>query len=60
MNQIDIENLFVMDIETVSEKEHFHLLDKEWQDLWAQKIIKKPATRNNPRRILPATRGNPG
>ncbi len=40
MNQIDIENLFIIDIETVSEKEHFHLLDKEWQDLWAQKISK--------------------
>ena len=40
MSQIDIENLFIIDIETVSEKQHFHLLDKEWQELWIQKISK--------------------
>jgi len=40
MSQIDIENLFIIDIETVSEKQHFHLLDKEWQELWVQKISK--------------------
>jgi hypothetical protein len=38
MNQIAIENLFVIDIETVSEKEHFHLLDEEWKALWTEKI----------------------
>src|SRR5665647_3448193 len=31
MQHIAIENLFLIDIETVSEKEHFHLLDNEWQ-----------------------------
>ena len=40
MNQIAIENLFVIDIETVSEKEHFHLLDEEWKELWTEKISK--------------------
>jgi hypothetical protein len=40
MNHLAVENLFVIDIETVSEKEHFHLLDKEWQELWTQKISK--------------------
>lgn len=40
MNQIALENLFLIDIETVSEKEHFHLLDDEWQELWTQKISK--------------------
>lgn len=40
MNQIALENLFLIDIETVSEKEHFHLLDDEWQELWSEKIHK--------------------
>ena len=38
MNQITLENLFVIDIETVSEKEHFHLLDDNWKELWVEKI----------------------
>ncbi len=38
MNQISLENLFFIDIETVSEKEHFHLLDDTWQELWQEKI----------------------
>jgi DNA polymerase elongation subunit (family B) len=40
MQQIAIENLFVIDIETVSEKEHFHLLDDHWKELWSEKISK--------------------
>jgi uncharacterized protein YprB with RNaseH-like and TPR domain len=38
MNQIALENLFFIDIETVSEKEHFHLLDDGWKELWIEKI----------------------
>lgn len=38
MNQIALENLFLIDIETVSEKEHFHLLDDVWKELWTEKI----------------------
>lgn len=40
MQPIAIENLFLIDIETVSEKEHFHLLDDEWKELWTEKISK--------------------
>jgi len=40
MQHIAIENLFLIDIETVSEKEHFHLLDDEWKELWTEKISK--------------------
>ncbi|HET7118120.1 MAG TPA: ribonuclease H-like domain-containing protein [Hanamia sp.] len=40
MQQIALENLFLIDIETVSEKEDFHLLDEEWQELWTEKISK--------------------
>ena len=53
MNQIEIENLFVIDIETVSEKEHFHLLDKEWQDLWVQKIGKSLPPDTTPEEYYP-------
>lgn len=38
MQHIALENLFLIDIETVSEKEHFHLLDNDWQELWTEKI----------------------
>jgi DNA polymerase elongation subunit (family B) len=38
MNQIPHENLFLIDIETVSEKENFHLLEDEWKELWIEKI----------------------
>lgn len=38
MKQISLENLFFIDIETVSEREHFHLLDDVWKELWVEKI----------------------
>jgi hypothetical protein len=38
VQQIPLENLFLIDIETVSEKESFHLLDDAWKELWTQKI----------------------
>lgn len=40
MNQIALENLFLIDIETVSEKEHFNFLDDSWKELWSGKIHK--------------------
>ncbi|MEO8822986.1 MAG: ribonuclease H-like domain-containing protein [Ginsengibacter sp.] len=38
MNEIALENLLLIDIETVSEKEDFNLLDDEWKELWTEKI----------------------
>jgi DNA polymerase elongation subunit (family B) len=38
MSQIPLENLFLIDIETVSGKADFHLLDEEWKELWTEKI----------------------
>lgn len=38
MQQIALENLFLLDIETVSEKAHFQLLDEDWKQLWTEKI----------------------
>jgi predicted PolB exonuclease-like 3'-5' exonuclease len=40
MQHIAIENLFFIDIETVSGVQHFHLLSEEWKDLWTEKIYK--------------------
>lgn len=40
MEHTQLENLFLLDIETVSEKEHFHLLDDNWKALWEVKIAK--------------------
>ena len=38
MQKTALESLFLIDIETVSEKESFHLLEPEWQELWSEKI----------------------
>ncbi len=38
MHNIPLENLFLLDIETVSSSENFHLLDEEWKGLWIEKI----------------------
>ena len=37
---LSIENLFFIDIETVSGVQHFHLLNDEWKELWTEKIFK--------------------
>lgn len=40
MQQIAIENLFFLDIETVSCARDFNLLTDEWKELWNEKIAK--------------------
>jgi predicted PolB exonuclease-like 3'-5' exonuclease len=40
MNNIPLENLFLIDIETVSEVNNFHSLSDEWKELWNEKIHK--------------------
>ncbi|HEY5408889.1 MAG TPA: ribonuclease H-like domain-containing protein [Ginsengibacter sp.] len=40
MQQIAIENLFLLDIETVSGVSNFNLLNDEWKELWTEKILK--------------------
>ena len=40
MQQIPIENLFLIDIETVSGVQHFAQLNDEWKELWTEKILK--------------------
>ncbi len=38
MQHIPLNNLIVIDIETVSEKQHFYELDAYWQTLWEDKV----------------------
>lgn len=40
MQHIALDQLFLLDIETVSFAENFHLLDDEWKELWSEKIFK--------------------
>lgn len=40
MQHIALESLFIIDIETVSGSQHFHLLDEQWKELWTEKILK--------------------
>src|SRR5690242_13136295 len=53
MNQLALENLFFIDIETVSEKEHFHLLEDEWKDLWIEKISRSLPADTTPEEFYP-------
>ncbi|MEO9210765.1 MAG: ribonuclease H-like domain-containing protein [Ginsengibacter sp.] len=40
MQQIPLDNLFLIDIETVSGREDFSFLDDVWKELWTEKISK--------------------
>lgn len=53
MNQIAIENLLLIDIETVSEKESFHLLDDEWKELWIEKTSRSLPADTSPEEFYP-------
>jgi predicted PolB exonuclease-like 3'-5' exonuclease len=53
MQNIPLENLLLIDIETVSEKEDFYLLDEEWKELWTQKISKSLPTDSNAEEYYP-------
>ncbi|MEZ4805000.1 MAG: 3'-5' exonuclease [Bacteroidia bacterium] len=44
LNTINLQDLLVLDIETVSQKASFNELDEEWQELWT----KKAGALNNP------------
>lgn len=53
MQQISLENLFLIDIETVSQKENFHLLDDVWKELWTEKISKSLPPDTTPEEYYP-------
>ena len=53
MQQIDIGNLFPIDIETVSGVQHFQLLDDEWKELLDRKIFKNLPPDTTPEEYYP-------
>ena len=53
MQQLSLENLFLIDIETVSGKEDFNLLDEEWKQLWTEKISKALPPDTTPEEYYP-------
>ncbi len=48
-----LENLFVLDIETVSVAPEWNRLDENWQNLWAEKIGKQLPDGENPETFYP-------
>jgi hypothetical protein len=40
MNNVPLENLFLIDIETASEVKNYELLNDDWKQLWTEKIHK--------------------
>ena len=57
MQNITIENLFFIDIETVSCCEHYELLTDEWKELWTEKIYKALPDSITPEEYYPRRAG---
>jgi DNA polymerase elongation subunit (family B) len=57
MQNISIENLFLIDIETVSCSENYELLTEEWKSLWAEKIYKALPDNTTPEEYYPKRAG---
>lgn len=53
MKKVQLDQLFMIDIETVSGVEHFHLLDEDWQHLWTEKILKQLPIDTTPEQFYP-------
>ena len=53
MQQIALENLFLIDIETVSGSQHYHLLDDTWKELWTEKVFKSLPPDTTPEQYYP-------
>jgi 3'-5' exonuclease len=57
MQNISVENLFFIDIETVSCCEHYELLTDEWKELWTEKIYKALPDNTTPEEYYPKRAG---
>ena len=57
MQNISVENLFFLDIETVSCCEHYELLTEEWKELWTEKIYKALPDNTTPEDYYPKRAG---
>lgn len=57
MQNIAVENLFFIDIETVSCSENYELLTDEWKELWTEKINKALPDNTTPEEYYPRRAG---
>lgn len=57
MQPIAVENLFFIDIETVSVSENFSQLTDDWKDLWTEKIAKALPENITPEQYYPMRAG---
>jgi DNA polymerase elongation subunit (family B) len=57
MQNIPVENLFFIDIETVSCSENYELLTDEWKELWTEKINKALPENTTPEEYYPKRAG---
>ncbi|MDB5199690.1 MAG: hypothetical protein JWO92_1653 [Chitinophagaceae bacterium] len=57
MQNISVENLFFIDIETVSCSEQYELLTDEWKELWTEKIYKALPDNITPEEYYPKRAG---
>ncbi|MGI8582017.1 MAG: 3'-5' exonuclease, partial [Chitinophagaceae bacterium] len=57
MQNISVENLFFIDIETVSCSENYGLLNDEWKELWTEKIYKALPENITPEEYYPKRAG---
>lgn len=53
MQNIPLDNLFLLDIETVSSRESFHLLEDHWKELWSEKIKRHLSPDSTPEEMYP-------
>ena len=53
MQNISLDNLFLLDIETVSSKQDFHLLEDDWKALWVEKIRRYLPSDTTPEDMYP-------
>ena len=53
MQNIPLDNLFLLDIETVSSMESFDLLEDHWKELWAEKIKRNLSEEITPEEMYP-------
>ena len=57
MQQTSVENLFIIDIETVSESENHQLLSDQWKELWHEKIQRSLPPDHSPDEYYPKRAG---
>ena len=57
MEQTNLENLFIIDIESVSEFEHHEQLTDEWKELWNEKIQRSLPLNCSPAEYYPMRAG---